>query len=254
MEGKMYNLKQAASIAIIGGADGPTSIYVAKGSLLTFIILYIAVPAILFTLAIFFLVRSIKKKQKARTIIFSILSGIFFLTPIFLILCPIILAHKEAARIEKEFYQNYHADEQNIEVENAAESDVQESFDYYFSPISIKDFSELHGKCIETESGFAGVSYIFHNKTVPPEDGISMTVDKFTHGSGLPVIGAEYDLPCSIENDTLTISSNEKFFIKDGILHFLYDDKEVRFCSRQNGDKVKAHYDSFLESFYNPKD
>jgi hypothetical protein len=81
-----------------------------------------------------------------------------------------------------------------------------------------------------------------------------MTVDKFTHGSGLPVIGAEYDLPCSIENDTLTISSNEKFFIKDGILHFLYDDKEVRFCSRQNGDKVKAHYDSFLESFYNPKD
>ena len=83
----MYNLKQAASIAIIGGADGPTSIYVAKGSLLTFIILYIVVPAILFALAIFFLVRSIKKKQKARTIIFAILSGIFFLIPIFLILC-----------------------------------------------------------------------------------------------------------------------------------------------------------------------
>lgn len=247
----MYNLKQAASIAIIGGADGPTSIYVANGSLLTCILLYIAVPAILFALAIFFLARSIKKKQKARTIIFAILSGIFFLTPIFLILCPIILAHKEAAKIEKEFYQNYHADEQNIEVENAAESDVQESFDYY----SIKDFSELHGKCIAVAAGFAGISYIFHDKTVPPENGIIMTVDKFTHGSGLPVIGAEYDLPCSIENDTLTISSNERFFIKDGILHFLYNDKEPSIYSiHDDGDEIEAYYDSVLETFSKQED
>lgn len=71
----MKDLMQAAQIAIIGGADGPTSIYVGKTAILQLLIPYIILAA----LSVFFLVRSILKKKKIAIVLFS--GAIFILLP-----------------------------------------------------------------------------------------------------------------------------------------------------------------------------
>lgn len=71
----MKDLIPAASIAIIGGADGPTSIYVGKTAILQLLIPYIILAA----LSCFFLVRSILKKKKIAIVLFS--GAIFILLP-----------------------------------------------------------------------------------------------------------------------------------------------------------------------------
>lgn len=71
----MKDLMQAASIAIIGGADGPTSIYIGKAAILQLLIPYIILAA----LSCFFLVRSILKKKKIAIVLFS--GAIFILLP-----------------------------------------------------------------------------------------------------------------------------------------------------------------------------
>ena len=73
----MKDLMQAASIAIIGGADGPTSIYVGKAAILQLLIPYIILAA----LSGFFLVRSILKKKKVAIVVSSVLCAIFILLP-----------------------------------------------------------------------------------------------------------------------------------------------------------------------------
>lgn len=76
----MKDLMQAASIAIIGGADGPTSIYVGKAAILQLLIPYFVIAA----LSGFFLVRSILKKKKVAIVLSSVfcvilLPAVFFL-------------------------------------------------------------------------------------------------------------------------------------------------------------------------------
>lgn len=71
----MKDLIPAAQIAIIGGADGPTSIYIGKAAILQLLIPYIILAA----LSCFFLVRSILKKKKVAIVLFS--GAIFILLP-----------------------------------------------------------------------------------------------------------------------------------------------------------------------------
>lgn len=73
----MKDLMQAASIAIIGGADGPTSIYIGKAAILQLLIPYIILAA----LSGFFLVRSILKKKKVAIVVSSVICAIFILLP-----------------------------------------------------------------------------------------------------------------------------------------------------------------------------
>ena len=73
----MKDLMQAAQIAIIGGADGPTSIYVEKTAILQLLIPYIILAA----LSCFFLVRSILKKKKVAIVVSSVFCAIFILFP-----------------------------------------------------------------------------------------------------------------------------------------------------------------------------
>lgn len=73
----MKDLIPAASIAIIGGADGPTSIHVGKAAILQLLIPYIILAA----LSCFFLVRSILKKKKIAIVVSSVLCAIFILLP-----------------------------------------------------------------------------------------------------------------------------------------------------------------------------
>lgn len=67
----MYNLAQAAAIAVIGGADGPTAIYVS--SEFPWVILVLSVLFI--SLFVFFLVRFIKnirRKNKKKSVVYGI--------------------------------------------------------------------------------------------------------------------------------------------------------------------------------------
>lgn len=66
-----------AAIAIIGGADGPTSIYVEKGAVFQYLLPWF----LLFALAVFFLVRSILKKRKLGIIISAVFCVIFLFPP-----------------------------------------------------------------------------------------------------------------------------------------------------------------------------
>ena len=70
----------AFDIGIIGGADGPTSVFIGHGRLgVIGPIVLLAVILVLLGIVIFALVRSIKKQNKACTIIFSVLTCIFAL-------------------------------------------------------------------------------------------------------------------------------------------------------------------------------
>ena len=66
-----------AAIAIIGGADGPTSIYMEKGAVFQYLLPWF----LLFALAVFFLVRSILKKRKLGIIISAVFCVIFLFPP-----------------------------------------------------------------------------------------------------------------------------------------------------------------------------
>lgn len=73
-------LDPAYAMGFIGGADGPTSIFIGHGRLgVIGPIVLLAVILVLLGLVIFALVRSVKKQNKACTIIFSVLTCIFAL-------------------------------------------------------------------------------------------------------------------------------------------------------------------------------
>lgn len=64
----MDQLNEAISIAIIGGADGPTSIYISKQSL-WILLIEIFICIAIFIFAIYGLIRSIKKKKIIKSIL-----------------------------------------------------------------------------------------------------------------------------------------------------------------------------------------
>ena len=73
----MNQLTQAAAIAIIGGADGPTAIYIETGAIWQILVPWL----LLFAVAVFFLVRSILKKRKLGIILSSVFCVILLLPP-----------------------------------------------------------------------------------------------------------------------------------------------------------------------------
>jgi len=75
----MKQLSQCIAIAIIGGADGPTSIYIAPDNwgAVAFLVLLIAAFFGLFAFVVYKLIKSIKSQNKAKTIIFAVLTSIF---------------------------------------------------------------------------------------------------------------------------------------------------------------------------------
>ena len=68
----MSQLNEALAISIIGGADGPTSIYITNGYFWSFIITACVIVAIL-VLSICGFVRNRKRGNKTKTIIWGII-------------------------------------------------------------------------------------------------------------------------------------------------------------------------------------
>ncbi len=72
----MYYLKQAVAIAIVGGADGPTSILVSKEYWWTLIVFAVVIFALFAALVCGFVI-NLKKRDKAKSIVLGIITFIF---------------------------------------------------------------------------------------------------------------------------------------------------------------------------------
>ena len=145
----MKDLMQAASIAIIGGADGPTSIYIGKAAILQLLIPYIILAA----LSCFFLVRSILKKKKIAIVLFS--GAIFILLPALFFLGKFVMKRairRQALEIGintfpwKEDEVSNHTFELMNSENSSEESDSVESFFFIIGPDGKKSAACTFGK------------------------------------------------------------------------------------------------------------
>lgn len=87
----MNKLLEASTIAIIGGADGPTSIYVSSGAkwqLILILLIFIS----FFCFGIIRLIQNIKKHKTIRTIVWSVV--------LFLMISVVVLT-----QVEKKHYE-----------------------------------------------------------------------------------------------------------------------------------------------------
>ena len=145
----MKDLMQAASIAIIGGADGPTSIYIGKAAILQLLIPYIILAA----LSCFFLVRSILKKKKIAIVLFS--GAIFILLPAVFFLGKFVMKRAIKRQASELGISTYPWKEDEIadhtfelmNSENSSEeSDGVESFFFIIGPDGKKSAACTFGK------------------------------------------------------------------------------------------------------------
>lgn len=93
---KMEKLLEASAISIIGGADGPTSIYVSSGAkwqLVLMLLIFISFIAF----GIFRLIQGIKKHKTIRTVIWSVILSILMFAGISTVVMN---------RAEKKYYEN----------------------------------------------------------------------------------------------------------------------------------------------------
>lgn len=89
---KMNKLLEASAITIIGGADGPTSIYVSSGAKWQ-LILILLIFIFFFIFGIIRLIQNIKKHKTIRTIAWSVV--------LFLMISVVVLT-----QVEKKHYEN----------------------------------------------------------------------------------------------------------------------------------------------------
>ena len=198
----MDQLNEAISIAIIGGAYGPTSIYISKQSLWMLIIeifIYIAI----FIFAIYGLIRSIKKKK----IIKSVVCGIIIL----LVNLPVIIfgvkRHKNLKEYQK-FYENLGLSEEKTNLGIYTEA---EDFEYF----------KRNNKIINVDVDFAGTGFLIGKKLGDKE----FKVVKEIYGSGVPVAAEETEIAILREN-ILYINENEYFILKNHVLKYFNKEKE----------------------------
>lgn len=147
----MKDLIPAASIAIIGGADGPTSIYIGKAAILQLLIPYIILAA----LSCFFLVRSILKKKKVAIVVSSVLCAIFILLPALFFLGNFVMKRairRQALEIgintfpwKEDEVANHTFELMNSE-NSSEESDSVESFFFIIGPDGKKSAACTFGK------------------------------------------------------------------------------------------------------------
>lgn len=89
----MNQLDEALSISVIGGADGPTTIYILNPWLL---VIELIILAALFVFAIFGFIKNIKKRKIVKSVVFGIIA-----------LSVILFISISAARTHKTLKENY---------------------------------------------------------------------------------------------------------------------------------------------------
>ena len=198
----MDQLNEAISIAIIGGADGPTSIYISKQSL-WMLIIEIFICIAIFIFAIYGLIRSIKKKK----IIKSVVCGIIIL----LVILPVIIfgvkRHKNLKKYQK-FYENLGLSEEKTNLGIYTEA---EDFEYF----------KRNNKIINVDVDFAGTGFLIGKKLGDKE----FKVVKEIYGSGVPVAAEKTEIAILKEN-ILYINEDEYFILEDHVLKYFNKEKE----------------------------
>ncbi len=198
----MDQLNEAISIAIIGGADGPTSIHISKQSL-WILIIEIFICIAIFVFAIYGLIRSIKKKK----IIKSVVCGIIIL----LVNLPVIIFGVKRHKILKEyqkFYENLGLSEEKTNLGIYTEA---EDFEYF----------KRNNKIINVDVDVDGTGFLIGKKLGDKE----FKVVKEIYGSGVPVAAEETEIAILREN-ILYINENEYFILKDHVLKYFNKEKE----------------------------
>ncbi len=122
----MNQLDEALSISIIGGADGPTTIYILNPWLL---VIELIILTALFVFAIFGFIKNIKKRKIVKSVVF----GIIALSVILFISISAARTHKTLKENLKEsidLYENLFSSESytNLGIYTEAEDVVKESY------------------------------------------------------------------------------------------------------------------------------
>ena len=200
----MKDLIQAASIAIIGGADGPTSIYVEKTAILQLLIPYIILAA----LSGFFLVRSILKKKKVAIVVSSVLCAIFILLPAVFFLGKFVMKRairRQALEIGintfpwKEDEVSNHTFELMNSENSSEESDSVESFFFIIGPDGKRyatcTFGKIGGPLAPSIKSWQidsdGILYIFDES---PQESGCIKIEKIWCAEGILYAERNQDL------------------------------------------------------------
>ena len=198
----MNQLEEAIAISIIGGADGPTSIYISKQSL-WILIIEILICIAIFVFAIYGFIRSIRKKK----IIKSVVCGIIIL----LVILPVIILGVKRHKILKkyqEFYENLRLLEETTNLGIYTEA---EDFEYF----------KKNNKIINVDVDFAGTGFLIGKKLGEKE----FKVAKEIYGSGVPVAAEETEIAILKEN-ILYLNEDEYFILEDHVLKYFNKEKE----------------------------
>ena len=198
----MNQLEEVIAISIIGGADGPTSIYISKQSL-WLLIIEILVFLFIFGFAIYGFIKNIKKRKIRKSIIFGII--------ILILISPVIIFGVKRYKIIKEyqkFYDNLFLSENTSELGIHTEA---EDFEYF----------RKSNKLINVNIGSAGTGFLIGKKLGDNE----FKVVKEIYGSGLPVVAEETELAI-LNNNILQINEDEYFILENHVLKYFNNKKE----------------------------
>ena len=206
---KDYNLFQAASIAIIGGADGPTSIYVSQKSGVWIFVLAAILTFVVLVLLILALVRNARKANKGKIILYSVLIGVFAFLMYAAFMIYEIFFMFEISRLQN-IAKKLHS-------ENYSWSDDSISA-FPFEGESLVDLTDF---AVVVDDDWAGRGFLFK---MIDEDCFKVTKEIF--GSGVPITAEESYLAV-LSGNVLGLDNGECFVLEDGGLRYFSTDKEM---------------------------
>lgn len=202
-------LLQAQSISIIGGADGPTSIYVSSACLWQIIAIILCVIALI-VFGICKLVKNIKKSNKVKILLWSsvlfILIFLVFIIPIW----NLIETRKQMKMLETDIFTASINEEKYYGFATEAND-----FNYFFE----------NNKIINVDIGFGGTGFVI---------GKPLGINQFKcikeiYGSGVSIV-AEDSFIGTIDGNVLRFDNdNNEFFILDNnVIRYFYQNKEYQ--------------------------
>ncbi len=218
------NTIQYLSVAIIGGADGPTSIYVTKDGFLQIIL-----SCCLFGFAIFGFVWSIKKKSKVRTVIYG---AVIFLFMVYCSVCAVTALMKLA---ESRKHIN-----SIMNSENTRKGIVDADYEGYNVEADDYEYFSMNDIMISVYKGFAGTGFVIENETAAGQ----YKGKKVIFGSGVAVI-AEDSFIGTVDGNILRLSDEEYFVLENHVLRYFCGGDEYEIY---NIDKAVIEYPSMSAS------
>lgn len=206
----MGQLDKGIAILTIGGADGLTSIYVSKMYLFP-VILIAVIITVLFLLAIYRSIKNIKRKNKIRSILYSIviLFLFIFIPTVSILSIKEYKWHKPLLNAVLRSSDRLSLPDDNINLGIYIEA---ENFDYF----------RINNKIINVQIGFAGTGFLIGKKI----DSESYKVVEEIYSSGVYAVSAEDSYIGTVKGNILKINENEYFTLENNTLRYFNKNKE----------------------------